>query len=150
MLIETKNINEARKQIEKAFKEKKKVIVKAQNPEFNRKILENKKVSVLLSPELTGEIRKEKLKERDSGLNEVLCRIAAKNKIAIGIDIKEILKTKEKERAILLSRVMQNIKLCKKTGAEIKVFGNYDEKNLFSLFSTLGASNSQIRKAIEA
>jgi len=150
MLIETKNINEARKQIEKAFKEKKKVIVKAQNPEFKRKILEDKKVSVLLSPELAGEIRKEKLKERDSGLNEVLCRIAAKNKIAIGIDIKEILKTKEKERAILLSRVMQNIKLCKKTGAEIKVFGNHDKKNLFYLFSTLGASNSQIKKAIEA
>jgi len=148
MIIETRDLNQARKLIEENFKKKNQVIVKAQNPEFNRKILENKKVDILLSPELT---EKDKLKERGSGLNEVLCKIAAKNKTVIGIDLKEILKTKGKERAILLSRLIQNIKLCKRTATEIKIFPEkYNKKDLFSLLLTLGASTNQAKKAIEA
>ena len=147
MIIETRDLNQARKLIEENFKKKNQVIVKAQNPEFNRKILENKKVDILLSPELT---ERDRLKERGSGLNEVLCKIAAKNKIKIAIDIEEILKTKGKERAILLARLMQNIKLCKRTGTEVKIFPKkYNKKDLFSLFLTLGASTNQAKKAIE-
>ncbi len=78
-IINTDNINKARKQIQKLKKENKSVIVRAQSPEFNRKILENKDVDILLDPHLHN--RKDKLKERDSGLNEILCKIAAKNNI---------------------------------------------------------------------
>jgi hypothetical protein len=43
---------------------------------------------------------------------------------------------------------MQNIKLCKKAGIELKVFGKYDKKDAFSLLLTLGASTSQAKKAV--
>lgn len=147
-IINTLNINEARKHIQKLKKEKpnEAVIVKAQNDEFNRKILENKDVNVLLSPELHN--RKDKLKERDSGLNEILCRIAAKNNIKIGIDLDELKNKDKKEKAIILSRIMQNIMLCKKTGAELILVGEYDKKNAFSFLITLGASTSQAKKAV--
>jgi len=147
-IINTNNLNEARKQIEKLKKEKpnKVVIVKAQDPNFNRKIRENKNVDILLSPELHD--RKDSLKERDSGLNEILCRIAAKNRIKIGLNLEEIKKRKGKEKAILLARIKQNIMLCKKTGTEIKILGNYDKKDMFSFLLTLGASTKQANGAV--
>lgn len=148
-IINTPNLADARKQIEKAKKEGKEVIVQAQDSEFNRKILENKNVDILLSPESHN--RKDSLKERDSGLNEILCRIAAKNRIKISLNLEEIKKRKGKERAILLARIMQNIMLCKKTGAEIKILNcnEKDKREAFSLLLTLGASTSQAKKAIE-
>ncbi len=148
MIIQTANINEARKIILKVKKEnpKEEIIVLAQDDEFNRKILEMKNVNMLLSPELHD--RKEKLKERDSGLNEVLCNIAAKNKIKIGIKLDEITKKQPKEKAIILSRIIQNIMLCKKSGAEIKVFSN-DKRAAFSLLLTLGASTEQAKEAVD-
>ncbi len=147
-IINTTNLAEARKQIEKARKEGKKIIVLAQDPDFNRKILENKNVNVLLSPELHS--RKDKLKERDSGLNEILCRIAAKNNIKIALNLEEIKNKGKKEKAIILARIKQNIMLCRKTGAEIILFGNYDKKDAFSFLLTLGASTIQAKKAIAA
>ncbi len=143
MIINTSNISEARKQIEKLNKTGKKVIVKAGDDDFNRKILENPKVDVLLSVELTG---KDKLKQRGGGLNEILCRLASKNKISIGIDLNEILKKDKKEKAIILSRLIQNIKLCKKTKTKICFFGNYDKRNISSLLLSLGASTKQIKE----
>ena len=148
MEINTPNLNEARKQIQKLKKEGKEVIVRAQEPEFNRKILEIKDVNILLSPEIHS--RKDKLKERDSGLNDKLCRIAAKNNIKIGIDLEEIKKAEGKERAFIIARIMQNIMLCKKTGAELKILNckEKDKREAFSLLLTLGASTSQAKNAI--
>lgn len=145
-IINTSNLNEARKQIEKTKKEGKEVIVLAQDPEFNRKILENKNVDILLSPESHN--RKDSLKERDSGLNEILCRIAAKNRIKIGLNLEEIKKRKGKEKAIFLARIKQNVMLCKKAGTEIKILGKYDKKDVFSFLLTLGASTEQAKRAI--
>lgn len=145
-IINTSNLNEARKQIEKTKKEGKEVIVQAQDPEFNRKILENKNVDILLSPESHN--RKDSLKQRDSGVNEILCRIAAKNRIKIGLNLEEIKKRKGKEKAILLARIKQNIMLCKKAGTEIKILGKYDKKDVFSLLLTLGASTEQAKRAV--
>lgn len=150
-IINTLNINEARKQIQKLKKEKpnEEIIVRAQSQEFNRKILETKEISVLLSPEIHN--RKDKLKERDSGLNEVLCKLAAKNNIKIGIDLKEIQKLEKKQKAIIIARIMQNIMLCKKSKAEIKIINcnEKDKREAFSLLLTLGASTSQAKKAID-
>lgn len=147
MQIQTSNINEARKQIQKLKKANKQVIVRAQNPEFNRKILENKDVNILLSPEL--HTRGDKLKQRDSGLNEILCKIAAKNNIKIGINLDSLKGKDKKEKAILLARIIQNIKLCKRVKAEIKLLGKCDKKNAFAFLLALGASTSQAKKATE-
>lgn len=149
MLIKASTIQEARKRIDKAITEKKKqerIIVEARGEDFNRKVLENKKVNVLLNPGLDFK-GKDKLKQRDSGLNEVLCKIARDNKIKIAFDVEKIIKEKGKERAVLLSRLIQNIMLCKKAGTEVTFLGNYDKKNLFSLLLTLGASTKQAKEA---
>ena len=147
--INTFNLNEARKQIQKLKKEEKEIVVQAQDNEFNRKILEIKEVDILLSPELHD--RKEHLKQRESGLNEVLCKLATKNNIRIGIDLNQIIQKPAKEKAILLSRIMQNIKLCKRTKTQIIILPGkkYKKQNILSLLLTLKSSTFQAKKAIK-
>ncbi len=145
-MINTPNINEARKQIQKLKKEGKQIIVLAQDPEFNRKIVEIPDVDILLSPEIHN--RKEPLKQRDSGLNEILCKIAAKNNIKIGIDLDAIKKLPDENKASVLGRLQQNIMICKKTKTEITLLGKYDKKDAFSFLLTLGASTEQAKKAV--
>ncbi len=81
------------------------------SPERNREILEACP-DVLLSPHFAA--GKDFMKVRNAGLDSVTCKIAAKNKISIGIDFSEILKAQEQEREILIGRIMQNIRLCRK------------------------------------
>ena len=145
-IINTTKIEEARKQIEKESKEGKQVIVLGQDEDFNRKILENKKVNILLSPEHNH--NKDKLYERDSGLNHILAKIARDNNIAIGIDIESIRKTEGKERGKLLARIKQNIKLCKKYKVKIKAFNFQDKLSTFSLLLVLSASTEMAKEAV--
>ena len=50
----------------------------------NRKAVENPKVDILISPERSR--NKDFMKSRNSGLNQVLAKLAHKNKVAIGFD----------------------------------------------------------------
>ena len=143
MIINTKDLNQARKEIQKLKKENKKIIVKAQNDKFNRKILENKDVDVLLSPEINN--RKDRMKQRDSGLNEFLCKLARKNNIKIGVDIQKIKKLDKKQKSILLARIIQNIKLCKRTKTPIILYpeSKYKKQEVMSFFLALKGSTEQ-------
>ena len=58
--------------------------------------------------------RKDFSKQRNSGFNQVLAKIAVKNKIGVGINLDEIINSKPKQKAEILARVRQNIKLCNK------------------------------------
>ncbi|MEK6935195.1 MAG: hypothetical protein AABW67_00240 [Nanoarchaeota archaeon] len=145
-IINTSNINEARKQILKLKKEtpSQQIIIKAQDDEFNRKILEIKEVDILLSSEIHN--RKDKLKQRDSGLNEFLCKLAKENKISIGIDISKINSLSPKEKAIVLSRIIQNIKLCKRTNTKIILFPKtLSKQEILSFFKILKGSPMQAK-----
>ena len=136
-IILAKNAEEARKLIEKASKNKEKVIVQGRDIEFNRKILENKRVNILI---LNHKIGKDKLKERDSGLNQILCKIARDNNITLAIDFNDITTTDKKQRAKILGRIKQNIKLIKKFKNEVIVINSPDDKlSLSALFRVLGA-----------
>ncbi|MDP4039181.1 MAG: hypothetical protein Q8P57_01200 [Candidatus Pacearchaeota archaeon] len=143
MIIKTENIQQAIKEIRKS-NDNKQIVVQAQDDNFNRKILEYGKFQVLLSPE-KGE-RKNKLRQIDSGLNHVLAKIAKKNNIAIGIDFKEIKKLPKKEKAQRLAKIIQNIKICRKTKTKLAL-QNRKENSLLIL--TLGASTQQIKEAID-
>lgn len=82
------------------------------NYKINREILKNKRVNILLNP--ANRVVKDSLHFRNSGLDQISCRLAAKNKTAIGFSFNEILKKEGMERAELIGRIMQNVKLCRK------------------------------------
>lgn len=132
--------------IKKARENKEKpIIVKAQNYEYNRKIMEYGKFDIFLSPELTG--TKDKLKQMDSGLDYILAREAAKNKIAIGIDLAEIEKLEKKEKAVILARIAQNLRIARKAKAQIRLLNYKDKKDSAAFLTSLGASSQQTREA---
>ncbi len=95
---------------QKINKQKGLIIVEGGLDEINRFCVESKKVDILLSPE-HGAL-KDHMKSRHSGLNQVLCALAVKNNVAIGINFHDLLVSEHK--ALLLARIMQNVKLCKK------------------------------------
>jgi len=101
-----------------------------------------------LSPNLVFNFEKsekrDKLHYRFSGLNQVLCKAAIRKNIVIGFSFSEILHSEPKRRAILLGRMIQNIKLCRKYKVKTlfasfakKPFDLRDEKELNSLYSLL-------------
>jgi RNase P/RNase MRP subunit p30 len=137
-MITTRNIEEAKRMISKSTKP---IIVLAQDRVFNRKMLEYGKFDVLMSPE--REETEESLKQTNSGLNEVLARIAKKNNIAIGIDLEEIKNTKEKY--LRIKQIIQNITLCRTIGVKLYVKGKGAKEVLLSL----GASTKQAHEATQ-
>ena len=145
-IINTTNLNEARKQADKLRKESKPIAILSQDDEFNRKALEIKSLNMLVINESLQV--KDYMKQRNSGLNEVLAKICADKKIAVGIQLKEIISKNDVEKAQALARLAQNIMLCKKTGAKLVFVGeNRDRLALQSIMLTLGASTNQAKQA---
>jgi ribonuclease P/MRP protein subunit RPP1 len=126
--IETEKINIIRTTTNKLRKDiqnaKKPIIILGGDDKINRLALENKNVDILLSPERGR--RKDYMFFRNAGLNQVLCKIAQKNNVAIGFNFSDILNASDKERPKILARMAQNVKLCKK----------YKVKMIFSTFAT--------------
>jgi len=87
------------------------IIFSSNDDELNRKILEKEKIDILLI-NLKG--RKDWQKQRNSGLDSVMAREASKKGVIIAINLPEIVDSSGKEKAEILSRVNQNIKLCAK------------------------------------
>jgi RNase P/RNase MRP subunit p30 len=135
-------------EVRKIVNLKKEIAVVARDENFNRKVLEMKKISVLVFP---GNYKsKDKLKQRDSGLNQVLCKIARDNDIKIGIDLNKVLQGNEFEIAHKISQLKQNIKLCNKFKVKMILvnckLNNFDVK---SFLLTLGASTNMAKFAVE-
>lgn len=130
------NLEETRKLIDKLTKEKREVIIRGEDIEFNRKVLENKKVQILV---LNHKIGRDKLKERDSGLNEILCRIARENNITLAIDLNDLKTENKLEKGKILGRIIQNIKLIRKNKNKIVLVNKpNDKRNLQALLLVLG------------
>ena len=147
-IITTTNLNEARKQVDKLRKEDKKIVIMSQDDEFNRKALEIKGLSRLVINENLNQ--KDYMKQRSSGLNEILAKICADKKIEVGIDIKAIISKTDAEKARALARLAQNIMLCKKAGAKLVFIGDVkDRLALQSVMSVLGASTEQAKEAAQ-
>jgi len=145
MVINTENINEARKQIDKLAKEGKPIIIIGKTIDYNRLLLESKKINTLI---LTHKDQKDRMKQRESGLNQVLCKIAKENNVSFAIDLKELTQESKKERAEILARIIQNITLIKKYNNKLKLI-NYTERNTaFSFLITLGLPTNQAKEAV--
>ncbi|MEK6888668.1 MAG: hypothetical protein AABW80_01025 [Nanoarchaeota archaeon] len=143
MIIDTSDISKAKNLLKKEGEIK---IVKAKDEKFNRKMLEYGKFNILLSPEIdTG---KTSLRKVDSGLNHVLCRLASKNNISIGIDLQQVKSLEKKQKAVVLEKIMQNIKLCRKYKVNLAICNVRDKLNANAFLLSLGASTEQVAKAL--
>lgn len=105
----------------------KKIIFSGDNDELNKKVLEKENINVLL---LTLSGRKDRLKQRDSGFNHVLARLAKKKNVVIGINFNEVINSKAEEKSKILARVRQNIKLCNKNKLKMKFISKENSPKL--------------------
>ena len=135
ILIQESTFERARKAIRD--NKGKKIIFTNNNDELNRKILEKENIDILL---INQSGRKDRQKQRDSGFNHVLAKLAKKKDVAIGINLDEIIKSKSKERAKILARIEQNIKLCNKNKLYMKFISKKkrDDYDLKALGLVLG------------
>ncbi|MFH1325546.1 MAG: RNase P subunit p30 family protein [archaeon] len=122
IFINEKTFEKARKEIRK--NKGREIIFSSNDDELNRKILEKEKINVLL---LNHKGRRDRQKQRESGLNHVLAKIAKKNNIAIGVNFDEIFEARGKAKADILARISQNIKLCNKARIPMKFIAQKKE-----------------------
>ena len=73
--------------------------------ELNRKAVETPEVDILTHPEYN---------RNDPGLNDVLLKLAARNKVAIEINFREVLNTSKATRAKIMKNISHNVRLAKK------------------------------------
>jgi len=110
------------------------IIYSSDDDDLNRRVMEKLKIDVLL---LSQKNRKDFSKQRNSGLNHVLAKIAKKNDIGIGIDLDEIIEASGFGLAEILSRVRQNIFLCNKAKVQMKFIAREkkNSRNIYDLRS---------------
>jgi RNase P/RNase MRP subunit p30 len=114
-------------------------------PESVRQILEHARPDVVFNLERTG--KHDFIHHRASGLNQVHCELMKKNGISLGVSFSSVLALRGKERARLLGRVSQNIRLARKYKLDVlfasfakSPFGLRSRKDLYSLMVVLGSS----------
>jgi len=99
--------------------------------------------------------RKDSLHYRRSGLNQVLCRIAARNNVAVCFSLASILHAKGFDRAVLLGRMRQNIMLCRKFNVSMRIASFAKDPlrmrgpaELISFFHVLGMTQQECKLAM--
>jgi ribonuclease P/MRP protein subunit RPP1 len=145
---------EIRKIIEALKNKKKKIAVLGKDDNFNRRIIETCRINYFVSPEKNNQ--RDTLKQRDSGLNHVVAKEAREKDISIVIGLADVLKASGKNRSLLLARIMQNIKICRKVGCKIRIATFAENKEdlrsegeLKAFLFSLGMSSQQVRDAFE-
>jgi len=128
ILIKENTFEKARKKVQENLG--KRIIFANDDDELNRKVLEKLKINILL---LSQEKRRDFSKQRNSGLNHVLARIAKKNKIDVGIDLDEIIEAEGKLKAEILARVSQNAKLCNKNKIQMRFISQKQKRDQHDL-----------------
>ena len=130
-MIKEKTFEKARKAIKES---KKPIIFTSDDDNLNRKILEKEKIDVLL---INLKNRKDFQKQRNSGFNQVMAKIAKKHNVIIGINFDEIITNKEE----VLPRIKQNIFICNKNKLNMAFISEKHKRNnhdLKALGSILG------------
>ncbi len=140
-ILQKDNFNRLKLKIAEA---KHPIIFTSDDDEFNRKVLEKLNIEILL---INQKDRKDFQKQRNSGFNQVMAKIAKKNGIQIGINLDEIINADTKEKTKILARISQNIKLCNKYKIQMQFLGK-EKRNLHDLKSlglVLGMNTQQIK-----
>ena len=132
-IISENSFEKARNEIRK--NKSKAIIFSSDDDELNRKILEKEKIDVLL---LNLKGRRDFQKQRNSGFNQVLAKLAKKGDVIMGINLDEIIESNEKTKAEILARARQNIKLCSKNKLRMKFISNEKNKRNLHDLKALG------------
>ena len=112
VILTEKNFSKLKEEVKKLKSENKEIIFSSSDDDLNRKVLEKLDINILL---INLSNRKDYQKQRNSGFNQVLAKLAKKRNITIGINLDELIEEKSlKTKSELLARIRQNIFICNK------------------------------------
>ncbi|MBT4376507.1 hypothetical protein HOD29_03985 [archaeon] len=127
VILTEKNFSRLKEFVKK--NKNKEIIFSSEDDDYNRKVMEKLDINILL---INLEGRKDYMKQRNSGFNQVMAKVAAKRGIVVGINFDELINSKDRER--ILSRIRQNVKLCNGNKVQMKFLGN-EKRDIYSLKS---------------
>jgi len=140
VLTNEKNINKAKTLSNLIFIEAK---------ENTRHIIERNKNIIIFDFEKNN--KKDFIHQRRSGLNHIMCNLAVKNNVKVGISFNSLLNSTGQERNISIGRISSNVKLCRKFKTKIIVgsfasnpFEMRSKNDLKTFFSTIGLHPSEV------
>jgi len=124
------------------FNEGKDIIIHKHNEE-DRKLVERKRVDLIYGLEL--EKRRDYMHSRASGLEQVMCKLFHLKDVLVGFSFKDLLKARPVERSLIMGRMMQNIRWCRKFKIKTAIFSFASRpeemrkpEDLIALFEMLG------------
>lgn len=121
------------------------LLVHGGDVDLNRIAVETPEVDILTHPEL---------ERNDSGLDQVSVKFAAKNKVAIEVNFREILINYKKSRSKILSFIRRNIMLAKKFHAPIILCSgavtHWELKDPYCLISMANQLGLELKEAKDA
>lgn len=135
------------------------IFVAGGDPEVNRIACEMPEVDVLLHPwgsaiSIMG-ARGESGLRTDSGMDSVMARLAAKNRVAIGFGFNEMLRSNKRARVQLMSNMLDAAKLARKAGVPFVLTAEAREPmdmrapgDLMSFGRIMGLPEKGIREAL--
>ena len=136
------------KNLSKASKFSKSLVVKSS--EHDRFFIESKKVKLIYGFEEAG--KKDYMQQRASGLNHVLCELINKNNVVIGFSYGSILSVPQTIISMIIGRMMQNIRLCKKYKCNFVISSFSDNPmhlrsphDILSFFKMLGLNDKNFK-----
>ena len=129
----------------------KKVFIAIKSSNSDRETIEEKQANLVFSLEEKG--RKDFMHQRGSGLDHILAKLAHQNNIILGFSLNSIINSNK--RNVILGRIMQNIKLCRKYKVKT-VIGSFTQnpmemrspQDIVSLFTTLGMTQKEVKDSL--
>lgn len=122
-------------------------LVISKDYDMDRKLVESKKVKILVDPHVNS--LRDNLHFRSSGLNQIICKLMNKNNILLGISLENI------KDGVMLGRVKQNIKLCRKYKVKILFFSFAKSKyemrareDMISFLRAIGMNGKEAKEAL--
>lgn len=122
-------------------------IVVSKDYDTDRKLVERKKVKILVDVHANNS--RDNLHYRSSGLNQVICKLMNKDNVALGISLESV------KDGVILGRVKQNIKLCRKYKVKMKFFSFAKSKyemrareDIISFLRTIGMNGKEAKDAL--
>lgn len=150
ILIDTNGNEKETRRIMDSLKGKKVTVgVYGSDDFFNRRVVETMKINYLINAERNIQDKKDTLKQRDSGLNHVVAKEMASKNISLVIDFENFAQLSKQEKVLILTRIIQNVKICRKAKCSIKILSNgRDKKDIEAFASSIGMSSQQVSDCV--
>ena len=129
------------------------ILVDGGDTEINRMASECWEVDILSHPERNRE--KDFMRQRNSGINDVIAKLMAEKCIAIEFNFNEILNSRGMFRSRVIGRMRQNVRLARKynapmiltTGATDR-YGMRSPRDLVAIGKTLGMTDKEAKSSV--